>query len=366
MLRNVLESIPGCKVVGKASNGREALEVIQKHQPDLITLDVQMPELNGIETLRELKTQNATCQAIMVSRLTEAGASATADALLEGAFDFILKPSGKSPEANQAALKSALEEKISAFRASHHVRRTAPSRSKPVSRPGAGRSSAVRQPVEQRQTVEAEPDEATADDDVSSPSPHKSDVRAVVIGTSTGGPETLKRILPSLSENLSVPVVIVQHMPRGYTSSLARSLDTVCPLEIREAEQGDELKPGTILIAPGGHHLKLVRNAAGRVSVTLTDDPPEHGCRPSVDYALRGAVEAYDGRLLAVILTGMGRDGTDGCRLARERGARIVAQHEEGCVVYGMPKSVIDNKLAHRVSRLSSIAAVINREARHS
>ncbi len=327
VIRDALNSIPDCSVVGHARDGRVALEVIEKSPPDLVTLDIEMPELDGIQTLREIKRRWPDTGVIMVSRLTTASADITTDALLEGAFDFVLKPSGPDPAQNKAALKVALEQKVNAYRESRSL-------------------------PHQAGTVSAA--------DESSNHANGAAVDAVVIGTSTGGPETLSQVVGGLARDLAVPVVIVQHMPTGYTSRLAARLNDLSPLQIREAADQDVLRAGDVLVAPGGRQLQLYRNGPGRVMVRLTDDPPEHGCQPSVDYVLRSAADVFDGAVLAVILTGMGSDGTEGCRLVRSRGGQVIAQHADDCIVFGMPRSVIRNNLADRVVRLKHTAAVIN------
>lgn len=328
MIRDVVNELPGCEVVGKASNGRTALSVIEKLKPDLVTLDVEMPEMNGIETLRELRRQNCASRIVMVSRLTSDGAEATTEALMEGAFDFVLKPSGDNSTQTREMLREALAAKIEALRADREPRK------------------GTEQP---QPTLRA--------------SSKSKSIDAVVIGTSTGGPEALRNVIPSLSAQLPVPVIVVQHMPPGYTSSLARRLDSMSPLSVVEVETGDEIKPGTVAVAPGGRQLRL-RCDRKVVTAEVTDDPPEHGCHPSVDYLLRSAVEIFSGNILAVIMTGMGHDGTEGCRLLREAGGTVLAQHADDCTVYGMPKAVIESGLAHRTVRLNHLAAAINLEVR--
>ncbi|MEZ6129439.1 MAG: chemotaxis response regulator protein-glutamate methylesterase [Planctomycetaceae bacterium] len=331
LMRNVLQSIPGCTVVGVANDGREAIDQILALKPDLVTLDVQMPEMDGIQTLREMNRCGLHVTTIMVSRLTAAGAKTTTDALLEGAFDFLLKPAGNSPAENKSILSAALQEKIAAVREARQ-----------------GIPVAVPEPPEPELVFESDL------------TPSRAAFQAIVIGTSTGGPEALRTVIPGLSKDLPVPVLVVQHMPSGYTARLAERLNELSAINVQEASDGDLLRPGTVLLAPGGRHLALV-SKAGKVSIQLTDDPPEHGCRPAVDYTLRSAVDVFQGQLLTVILTGMGRDGTDGCCLVRDHGGQVFAQHADGCVVYGMPRSVITNDLANRVIKLNAMASVINR-----
>lgn len=338
LIRNVIREIPGVEVVGVASSGVEALEQLDQLSPDLFTLDVRMPGLDGIEVLRELKRRRCPTKAIMVSSLTANGAQVTTDALLEGAFDFILKPAGPDASANREALHSALFEKIQAFRESVGPsgwrRASASSRTAP-------QTAARMLPKSAKNAERAEPLVTRCE--------------AVVIGTSTGGPAALRQLLPLLPGNFPVPILIVQHMPPQYTHSLARRLNEASQLEVVEACEGMPLEAGWAFIAPGGRHMKLVDRAGKRI-IKLTDDPPENSCRPAVDYLFRSAAEIFDGKVVAIVLTGMGRDGTEGCRELKRRGAFVIAQHPEGCDVYGMPKAVADEQLADELAPLESIA----------
>lgn len=324
LIRDALKEIPGASVIGNAEDGRRALELIGERRPDLITLDVEMPDLNGIDVLRELRRSGDATPAIMVSRLTERGAQITTDALLEGAFDFILKPSGGNPLENKQTLQREFSEKITAFRLSRTL------------------------PVQGASDVESVLE-----------SPTRGAYEALLIGSSTGGPEALREVLPKLPAGFPVPVLVVQHMPPQYTNRLATRLNEICPLEVREATDRTFIRPGAIYIAPGGQQMKVIR-LNDQIQIRLTDDPPENSCRPAVDYLLRSAAEVWLGRTLTVILTGMGHDGTTGCRLLRERGGYVIAQHADGCIVYGMPKSVIENSLANRVLPLKSIGETIS------
>ena len=322
LLRDVLGSIPGCSVVGHAKNGKEALERIQELKPHLVTLDVEMPDMNGIDVLRAMNARGDGAKAVMVSRFTDAGAQTTTDALLEGAFDFILKPTGKDPAANKARLRRELAEKLAAFRAGDA--------SSPALVPEGGAAA---------------------------PSPSW-ECAAVVIGASTGGPEALRFLLPKLPGDLSVPVVVVQHMPQQFTRPLAERLNSLSALEVLEAKHGMPLLAGRVLIAPGGQHLKLTGHN-DQVAIHATDDPPEHNCRPAVDYTLRSACDTLHGKALAVILTGMGRDGLQGSAALKQQGGRVVAQHMDGCTVFGMPKAIIEAGLADRVVKLPHLPSVV-------
>ena len=337
----MLRDIADVEVVGAACTGQEALAQIGPLAPDLLTLDVRMPGGDGIEVLRELRRSRSPARAIMVSSLTANGAQVTTDALLEGAFDFILKPSGADADANRTALRAALDEKISAFRDSLRgrvFRRVAPVWAEPGDHvPPAAPALESAGQADELPVLACE---------------------AVLIGTSTGGPVALREVLPQLPGDLAVPVLIVQHMPAQYTHSLAERLNQASQIEVVEACDGMVLEPGFAFIAPGGRQMKIAsRN--GRNVICITDDPPENSCRPSADYLFRAAADVFAGPAVAVVLTGMGRDGTEGCRELKKKGAFVIAQHPEGCVVYGMPKSIVDEGLANRVVPLERIAGLI-------
>ncbi len=341
LVRNVLRDVPGVEVVGTAGSGQEALDQVDLLAPDLLTLDVNMPGIDGIEVLRVLRKRSCPAKAIMLSGLTAEGAQITTDALLEGAFDFILKPSGANAEANRRALLAALTEKIQAYRASQE-------------RGTATRSTTTApSPVVETRTMPA----AKALPEADSP------FEVVVVGTSTGGPVALRRVLPQLPGDLPVPILVVQHMPPQYTHSLAKRLNEASQIEVVEACDGMTLEAGWAFVAPGGRQMKIDRRG-GRLLIRLTDDPPENRCRPSVDYLFRSAAEVLGGKVLAVVLTGMGRDGAEGCRLLKGCGATVIAQHADGCVVYGMPKAVIEEQLADHVLPLESMAEFVTRRAR--
>jgi two-component system chemotaxis response regulator CheB len=331
LLRNALHDIPGCDVVGTASNGRFAVEKIAELHPDLVTLDVEMPDMDGIAVLQELDRRHLRCKVLMVSRLTSAGAQVTTDALLRGAFDFILKPSGKDPTANREELRNSLAEKIAAIR-----------ESEPATAEAALPVRVI--PKRTRNAVRYE---------------------AVIIGSSTGGPDALGQVIPFLNPNFPVPIIIVQHMPERFTASLAMRLNESSEVTVCEASEGLRLEKGTAVIACGGKHLRLERNG-NQIVARLTEDPHEHNCRPAIDYTLRSAVEAFKGPLLTVILTGMGRDGAAGCTLVREHGGEVIAQNAESCVVFGMPKAVINAGQADKILHLSKIPAAIEATIRKS
>ena len=309
MVCEILGRDPDLCVVGPARDGADALLKLETLRPDVITLDVEMPVLDGYGTLAEIMRRRPT-PVVMLSSLTQRGAEATLRCLELGAVDFVGKPSGSI---------SLDIEKVAAD-LSAKVKAAAKARLLPVS---AHPVSAPPVPVPARETRLG-----------------RSQTRGgvLVIGSSTGGPRALQTLIPGLPADLGVPVVIVQHMPPGFTASLAQRLDGISPLTVREAADGDCLKAGLILVAPGGRHLEF--DLDGRAH--LTDAPPVHGVRPSVDVTLASLTRQYGPRITAVLLTGMGRDGARGLKMVHDLGGSTFAEDETTCTVYGMPKAAVE------------------------
>lgn len=338
IVRDALAEIPNVEVIGSAANGQQALEKIATQNPDLITLDFEMPELDGLGVLRALKLGRVPTKAVMVSALTAEGATSTVQALQQGAFDFVLKPNGGDARANHATLVESLRECVEAVR--HSLGKVA----KPK-RETCTPNVAVRTPV--IPTVRNEPKTAT--------------VGIVGIGCSTGGPDALRVMLPKLPADFPVPIVLVQHMPPVFTQSLATSLDKLCALRVMEAEDGQPVRAGQILIAPGGRHMKIVLGANGLPLVKLSDEAPVQSCRPAVDVLFWSLAEAFGPKTLSVIMTGMGYDGADGCRRLHHLGGPVIAQNEASCVVFGMPRKPVEEGIADSVVPLDQIASEIVR-----
>ena len=345
---DVLAELRGVEVVGTAANGRIALQKIEQLRPDLLTLDLEMPDMDGLEVLRHLNEAGGKVQAIVLSGATAYGADLTVAALKQGAFDFVAKPSSDSLEKNSAFLRQELGQKIQAFARSKHIRTIlhgaglAPPHTS--TQPVARRPVATEHSVGVRRGLEFR---------ICRP-------EVVVLGISTGGPASLTQMLPRLPADLGVPVLIVQHMPPVFTKSLADDLDRRCALRVYEACDGQLVRPGEILIAPGGKQMK-VEMKDGHIAVAITNDPPENSCRPSVDYLFRSVSKVYGRNAIGVIMTGMGNDGTKGCREMKQQGAAIMAQDEPTCVVFGMPKGPIDEGIADVIAPLNDIASQIVR-----
>lgn len=341
VLSDVLNELPGVEVVGSAPNGTLALKKVHEQKPDLLTLDMEMPVLDGLGVLDHLAAEEDKIAVIVVSALTRKGGDLTVKALAKGAFDFITKPEGVSPEQSREQIKVALSAPIKTLVNRIEIKNILENRS----------VSGVTQAPQEKpvKSVQKPIDLKTGNIPVS----HRIDI--VLIGVSTGGPAALGQLLPAFPAELRVPVVIVQHMPEKFTRSLADNLNNRCRVEVREAQDGDILQPGQVYIAPGGRQMKLVENAEGHPQVKITSDPPENNCRPAVDYLFRSVATNFPGRAMSVILTGMGSDGTLGVRLLRRHGCFTIAQSEASCVVYGMPKSVVEAGCADEILPLERI-----------
>ena len=376
LLRSVILSDSRLEVVATANDGLAALSLLDTIHPDIILLDVEMPVMDGLSTLRKIRSSGRRIPVIICSALTQRGAHVTIEALASGAADYVTKPSSQSSrEAATGELAREVIPKILALTRSaensgktglssreaigslNPVTRLEPSIKVPVrswspNAPPAGHHCASAAP---------RPPNLSTPLTVSSP-------QVVLIGVSTGGPAALDVLLPKLPANFPVPILIVQHMPNLFTKMLAERLDARCPLHVIEAADGDQPTPGVIHIAKGDWHLSLsprtspasTSSALGPV-LRLTQAEPENHCRPAVDVLFRSAVTVYGSRILAVILTGMGSDGLDGCRLIRQHGGVVLAQDQPSSAVWGMPGVVANAGLAQRVLPLDQIAAEILR-----
>ncbi len=324
-LSRMMEKDPEIRVAGTARDGFEALAKIRDLDPDLVTLDVEMPRMDGLETLGRIMEEHPR-PVLMVSSLTEEGAEVTLRALDLGALDFIPKGIGGNV-LEIVRIEEALREKIKALA---RGRRPAP-QGRPAPHPRAA------------------------------PVGRLGSARYVAIGASTGGPPALQKVFAGLPAGMPAPVVVVQHMPKAFTGAFARRLDAASPLAVKEAETGDRLVPGHAFVAPGGQHL-VVRREGRDLVLHVTARPAETLHRPSVDVTFRSLAETAGGETLAVVLTGMGSDGTEGVRALKDKGAHAIAQDAPTCVVYGMPRSVVEAGLADRVLPLERIPEAI-REA---
>jgi two-component system chemotaxis response regulator CheB len=320
LISDMVQSDPSLEVAGIAHHGHIALAKIPQVSPDIVTLDVNMPEMNGIEALARIKVDYPDLPVIMLSGLTEDGAKLTIEALAMGASDYVTKPSGIG--INAASVAEVRDELLRKIRAL-----------------GEGKLKRLRQANNRNKS-------------------DRSRLEVVIIGISTGGPNALVRLLPDLPADFPVPVLVVQHMPPLFTKFLSERLGKICKLKVREAAQGVKLEPGTIWIAPGDYHMELERTEPG-VTIRVHQGPLENSCRPAVDPTFRSAVECFGSRVLGVVMTGMGHDGLQGSRCIRDAGGQILAQDQKTSVIWGMPRFVTEEGLPDEVLPLDQLAANI-------
>lgn len=342
-----LEANPEIEIVGTAANGALAIAKYDQLKPDAITMDIEMPEMNGVEAVRALRKRGVRVPIIMFSTLTARGATATLDALAAGATDYVTKPANVgSVQAALAQVGEQLGPKLLALAGRGPQRRAAAAAPAfAPSRPGAPTTSL-------RPGVGHKPPSGPA------PVAPTHPVRAVVVGSSTGGPEALSHVLRGLTSPLPVPVLITQHMPPLFTAQLAHRLDRLGPSTVVEAEHGQRIVPGTVYIAPGDTHMEIA-GRPGAPTIAITHGDPVNFCRPSVDVMFRSAVAHYGGELLAVVLTGMGSDGRTGAGQVVTAGGTVIAQDEQTSVVWGMPGAVVGAGLAHKTLPLAEVASSI-------
>lgn len=347
MISEALGSDAQLEVVGTAANGKIALQKIPQVNPDILTMDIEMPEMDGIQTVRELRKTYPKLPVIMFSTLTLKGAESTFEALDAGATDYVTKPSnvGNIAEGLER-LKNELIPKIKTH--CRHIPPPPPAVGAPAATP-SGSASAVPASAGTRFVAKT------------SPAPARATPPAVLcIGCSTGGPNALAAVFKDITRPLPVPVVIVQHMPPLFTQMLAERLGKGSPLKFHEGQEGQLVEAGNVYIAPGGRHMEVRRDGAV-VRLHLHDGPPENSCRPAVDVLFRSVSNVYGGATLALIMTGMGQDGLHGCTVLRERGATILDQDEATSVVWGMPGYVAEAGLAHQILPLQEIAGALLR-----
>lgn len=326
-LRKIFQGTPGFSVVGEASDGSEAIERIAELSPDLVTLDIQMPGMDGFTALRTIHARWPNLPVIVLASGAQNGAGAALEALSLGAIEFVDKSRCTSMDFH--LLEGEIIEKVSAALLGRaRPRETAPRAPRPALRRGP--------PIE---------------------------VRIVCIGASTGGPQAIQEVLDHLPSSTPFPLAIVQHMPVGFTGAFAERLNHTSPLEVKEAEDGDVLRPGRALIAPAGRHLHFREGLKG-VTASLIEEPNDVPHVPSVDALFKSAAEVYGSFAIGVVMTGMGSDGREGARSLSKAGAFVVAESEESCAVYGMPRAVVDAGLADAVWTVGEIAEQLASTAR--
>lgn len=348
ILAKIVSGFDGVELAGTAPNGRIALGKVALNPPDLVLLDAFMPEMDGLETLKALKDGYPQVDVVMLSGMDHETASLTVKALEAGALDFIPKPRKSEAAENAAELRSALSRLIPVARSHKYARQVhSLSGSKPV-RPVTPAARAAPEP---------QPPPAPA----SRPRSPKTRIDVVAIGVSTGGPNALQEIIPRLAADFPVPILAVQHMPPMFTASLADRLNAVSAVQVKEGAEGEFVRPGVMYLARGGRHLVARRAAGGTVVLGLNDGPPVNSCRPAADVLLRSLGMVYEGRVLSVILTGMGNDGLAGVTALARRGGYALAQDRASSVVWGMPGAVVEAGRADEVVPLALMADRITR-----
>jgi two-component system chemotaxis response regulator CheB len=334
LVTQALEQDPMIEVVGTASNGAIGLQRIPQFTPDVVTLDIEMPDMNGLEMLRRIRREFPQLRVIMFSTLTERGAAITLEALTLGADDYVTKASNEgSLNRSLARLQEEMIPKIKQFfRVAAPNSAAEPAPSSAVAVPVTSKKPTVRQ-------LKLRP-------------------KVIVVGVSTGGPAALGAMLPLFPTSFPLPILLVQHMPPLFTRLLAERLNPTCQLTVEEAKESDLVEPGRILIAPGDFHMK-VASRGGVIRVCLDQSPRQNSCRPAVDALFVSAAELYGGAVLAVVLTGMGHDGLHGAKLLKAHGASVLVQDEASSVIWGMPGAVANAGLADRVLPLDKLVPAI-------
>lgn len=315
----ILSADPSIQVVGTATNGKEAIDQAIALKPDVITMDYEMPMMDGITAVRHIM-QRCPTPVLMFSSLTHEGARVTLDALDAGAVDFLPK-NFEDISRNPEKVKQMLCEKV------HSISRS------------------------NRRSLFSAPVRASAPATAHSPAPKRKAYKLVAIGTSTGGPVALQRVLTQLPANFPAPIVLIQHMPAAFTKAFAERLDKLCRISVKEAEDGDILRPGLALLAPGGKQMMV----DGRGAIKILPGDERLNYKPCVDITFGSAAKSYGDKVLAVVLTGMGADGREGARLLKQGGSAIWAQDEASCVIYGMPMAIVKADLADAVYSLDDI-----------
>ncbi len=353
LISKIIEATPGLSVADKAMNGVFALQKIPRCDPDVIVLDIEMPEMNGIEFLKERKRLGLDIPVIILSSVAKEGAQVTIEALSLGASDFITKPSG-SVSSDIHTVAGELSRLLLAYGTQHQRRK---GKTPPRYEFEAPERMFAPAPLLEERAAER------ARGEPPKPSRQPGPLEAIAIGISTGGPNALREVFAKIDADLQQPVLVVQHMPPGFTEEFAKSLDRICPLDVKEAADGDILRPGRVLIAPGDKHIVVERRPLGVVA-RLSDAPPENGHRPSADILFASVARIYGNRVMGVIMTGMGRDGARELGTIYKEGGLTLGQDEASCIVYGMPKVAFELGHVSQQVGLTDMASTISRLAK--
>ena len=352
LIGKILEDDPDIEIAAKAMNGKFALSKMKTHEPDLIILDLEMPEMDGITFLKEKHKLSNNIPVIILSSVATKGAAITMEALSLGASDFITKPSG-SVSLDIAEIGEKLKSLVKAY-GRDYIRRS------DIKKPDTFKS--IQSKIPTRRTVEVSPISRVWEKITPVCKPGKFEILA--IGISTGGPNALRKVFAMIPENFPLPIVVVQHMPAGFTKEFAKGLDRISPLDVKEAEEGDILKPGRVLIAPGDRHVKVERKSLGGI-VHLEDSSLVSGHKPSADVLFGSVAKNFGKNSIAVIMTGMGKDGAKNIGEIYRAGGYTLGQNEESCVVYGMPKVAYDHGYLHEQFSLIDLPGVLDKLVTH-
>lgn len=351
-LKGIVETIPGVKCVGLACDGKEAIERIISEKPDVVTLDMEMPVMSGMDVIKAVTAKNLSAKLIIVSACSQSGAEVAINALKLGAYDFITKPNRLGGGGAKEDIRRQLVEKLETLHGSSSLVMKRPVKAIDTTK-NSQRSVAIgKAPATEKKLVIEKPGTTL------SPSRLTLAPKAIVMGCSTGGPKALLKLFSGLHSELGVPIFIVQHMPPMFTQTLAKSIDEISTVSVKEAEDGDKPLPNHAYIAPGGRQMKLVHGSAG-IEIKITDDEPENFCKPSVDYFFNSVAEIYETRALGVILSGMGSDGSEGLKKMKRYGVTVLGQDEESCVVYGMPRVAHEAGLVDTQVSIEKMASAI-------
>lgn len=363
LVGRIVENTPGLTIADKAMNGQFALEKIPRCNPDIIVLDIEMPVMNGIEFLKEKQKRNIDIPVIVLSSIAKEGARVTMECLALGASDFVTKPSGSdSPDIARVAAR------LTQLLVGYGSKYASKKRQKPVLIPEPQPyipkqpevKSAAERPIQQFSRPVMQPVKVSGPIQAVRES---GKIEIIVIGISTGGPNALREVFAKIDPNLEQPILVVQHMPAGFTEEFANSLNQICPLEVKEAAEGDVVKKGRVLIAPGNKHIKVEKKPLATI-IHLSDDDLRNGHRPSADVLFESVAAQFQNKALGVIMTGMGRDGAMQLAEMRKQGAYTLGQDEASSIVYGMPKVAFEIGAVQKQVSLKDMAQEINTLAR--
>ncbi|MGN2337454.1 protein-glutamate methylesterase/protein-glutamine glutaminase [Clostridium cagae] len=340
MISEIIEEDNEIEVVAKLRNGKELIEKVDKFNPDIITLDLEMPEMDGLETLKELHKKNKNYSIMMLSSLTTKGSEKTMECLENGAIDFITKPSG-SISLDIRKVQENLIEKIKSI-SKRSIRTRVSNKSTDVSKTTI-KSNNIYNDTKVKDLKKSE--------NINMITIKNKKIDAIVIGASTGGPKALQQLLTKFEANIGVPIFVVQHMPQGFTKAFSERLNKICNLKVLEGEEGLKIEKNVIYIAKGGYHMTV--GTDGRIH--LNEEDPIWGVRPAVDKLFDSAIKAYRGNLISVVLTGMGRDGARGTSNVKDYGGVTISEDESTCTIYGMPKAAFETGKVDLVLPLNNI-----------